>query len=429
MAGLIEPLPVANFPGLINQGLRAFQGVRGIQQQQAKLDRQEQIRRLSQGVENDPQKLAKLATLDPQRALNIQQFQTGKTRESREQGQFDRETQERFRRESVDLAAELEGQPLPNQLALVNRQITKVQNRGGDASDTIRLRNLLAGNPEENNQAQAAISQRRVLGERLGFLKPAAQPKPESRTPLAKNLDLLSPEDLSQEERKQIILNNLSGSQQRIEMRPDGSFIFASGKGVGAGGSQKKTVTDLEKRLVTFEQNISDLERIEEQVDPEFLTFMGRGKAFFSGLKSKAGIALSPKDKQFVQKRRAFTQNVNRFFNNYRRDITGAAASVQELNGLKKAMFTEDLSPVEFEAAFNEFKDSVFRSRRLIRKLHREGVRGDLRNKKSQAAKRFDSEFTAGGDDSPEDRAAELEAQGIPDEQIEQTLINEGYAF
>lgn len=247
-------------------------------------------------------------------------------------------------------------------------------------------------------------------------------------TELQRNLRLAGIEPDSSEGQK-IIKASLVGSKTKLSISPDGSISFASGVGLEEGATpiERKTRTDLESKLVNFEQNISDLNRIETQFKPDFLTFLGRGKAFLSGIKSKAGVRLTGDEKRFVQQRRKFTQNINQFFNRYRKEITGAAASVQELEGLKKSMFNEDLSPVEFDAAFSEFKSGVLRSRRLVRKMLREGVQGDLRNKNSEVSKQFNAQFLGGGDDDTQDRIKDLLGEGKTEDEIGQVLDAEGY--
>lgn len=416
----IQPVVGPNFGRLLQQGIQTFGAVQGLQQRQRQAERREEIETLTRGIGADPTKLAQLRVLDPKRALAIQQGFDITERQRREE-------EERFRRERPLIASQILGQPQSEQVRVLNAQIQRVNRRGGDPSNTQGLLDLVQGTPEENQQAQGFIQNAIAQGEREGFLKPRAVQKPEARTTLARNLELAGIDPLSKLGRD-LITRNLAGSSQSFTVSPDGTVTFQSGKGISPAGLQRKTVTDLEKKLVTFETNIDNLKRIESQIKPEFLTFAGRGKAFFSGLKSKAGVDLSKEEKSFVQERTRFTQNINQFFNAYRKEITGAAASVQELEGLKKSMFNVDLSPVEFEAAFDEFKNGVQRGRRLTRKLLREGVTGNLKNKRSEVSKRFDQEFTTGGDDSTLDRIRELEGTKS-EEEIFQILEDEGYTF
>jgi hypothetical protein len=246
------------------------------------------------------------------------------------------------------------------------------------------------------------------------------------KTEFEKLLDMAGIDPKS-DEGQRAIKAKLAGSGMSLTFDPEtGEMIFTQGQGAGtplARGSKGK----IEGQLANIETNIGELNRIEELYKPEFLTWAGKGKAFWTNLKSKADVDLSKEEKQFSQGRRRFTQDVNKFFNAYRKEITGAAASVQELESLKKAVFNEDLSPVEFEAAFDEFNKGVYRSRRILRKVMREGVQGSLKNKKSPAAKRFNDLWTSGQDDSAVDRIGELKRKANSLEEIQQILKEEGY--
>lgn len=406
----IQPVVGPDFGRLIQQGLQTFGAVQGLQQRQRQAQRREEIETLTRGIQTDPTKLAQLQVLDPERAQLIQQ-----TRDAAD---------ERLRKERPLIASQIVGQPQNEQIRVLTAQIQRVNERGGDASNTQGLLDLIQGTPEQNQQAQGFIQNAIAQGEREGILEPQAG---ESRTAFAKNLETVGIDPRSKLA-QQLFIASQKGSSQSFTVSPDGTVTFQSGKGLSPAGLQKKTVTDLEKKLVVFETNLDNLKRIESQIKPEFLTFAGRGKAFFSGLKSKAGADLSKEEKSFLQERTRFTQNINQFFNAYRKEITGAAASVQEMEGLKRSMFNEDLSPVEFEAAFDEFKNGVQRGRRLTRKLLREGVGGNLKNKRSEVSKRFDQEFTTGGDDSALERIEELQGTKS-EEEIFQILENEGYDF
>lgn len=208
-------------------------------------------------------------------------------------------------------------------------------------------------------------------------------------------------------------------------------------QGVGAGGVQepvKSMVTALQKGLEADYGNLDKVNDIIGQYKPEFLTYKGRGEAFFAELKDKAqglGIGeITPNQKEMLQNRTNFVQSINKLFNSYRKEITGAAASVQELESLKKAMLNEDLSPSQFEAVSVKFRSELQRSVRLRRKLLREGF--DTRKKLSTE---LDRQFTSGFDDDPLVRGEEIEAELIAkgyeqdaiDAMVEARMEKEGF--
>jgi hypothetical protein len=417
---LIKPLPVLNIPQLIGQGLQGFQAVKGIQQRQAQADREEQIAGLLQGSQTDPQKLAQLALLDPQRARGIQQFQQGQSEEARI-------TQERFERDRAFIAQAIEGKPLEEQLVVVDQQIRNVLDRGGDPSNTQGLRDLLVGTPEQNAQAQVFIRNARIQGENQGFIKRQEQPKPESRTSLAKNIELLRDPNLSQEER-QIVLNNLAGPQQRVEINPDGSIVFRSGKGVGDPTKPTKSVmSTLQKQAVQMRRDLSAFDQIEKRYKKEFLTIKGVARSKVASIKSFLGVDVDPEDVEFTKERRTFTQPVQQLFNRYLNEFAGVRVIADELKRQQEAMINNQQAPIIFEAALAEGKAAAQRGLRLVNKLLREGVTGNLKNKNSPISKAVSSAYQGGEDDTAEARSAELEAEGLSDEQIRELLTKDGY--
>jgi len=199
--------------------------------------------------------------------------------------------------------------------------------------------------------------------------------------------------------------------------------------GTMGGGGPVPTVkadTTVERAAQTGLQSgwetVGRLERIRDLYDPEFLTFGGRLDSAVSGLADKAGVA-NPEQRKLIRKRRQFAQNVDREFNAYRKEITGAAASVQEMEDLKKSMMSTDLGPTEFEAAFDEYSAEVRRSMRIKARLLREGVRVGS----DEFGKRFDELFLGGADDDVGARARELEAAGLSEDEGTARLRAEGY--
>jgi len=209
-------------------------------------------------------------------------------------------------------------------------------------------------------------------------------------------------------------------SGMKLEMGPDGTFSFIQGAGADIA---KPTRNDAEEKVISAGESLARLQRIKANYDPAFLTYQGKGKAWYAGIKSKADFELNPEEKQFLSKRRRFTQGVNYEFNAYRKLITGAAAAVKELEDLKKAVINTDLSPAEFEAAYNEYSRELQRTVRIRNQILREGIKPGTK----QFGERLDGLYISGGDDTAEARGSELEKLGTPPEQIVNILEQEGY--
>lgn len=413
MANGFRPIPVPDYGRMIGGAFRTYTDIRSQEENLAEAERKrkqlEQIQALSQKAIVDPKQLAQLAAFDPQKALAIQRFQQTRQQEMETEG--------------ASLAQSLEGRPLDDQVIILDNHIQNARQRGMDTSSALLLRTSLLGGPQQNQQAKVLISNLRQEGESRGLIKPMSS---EKKTALAKNLALLRDPNLSAEE-KAIVKANLYGLRYSVKINPDGSHSLTVGKGISEpSGLQKKTLGDVEKQLVNFKKNISNLKQIKKDYAPSYLTYLGKGKVFLSAVKEKAGFDLTPQQKKDLQGRKRFIQGIDQFFNAYRHSITGAQAAWKELERLKRSILNPDLSPSEFEASYDQILEKTLRIERLLNRIYREGLKGDLRNKKSPAARRLDELFMSNEDDSILERMGDLKNMGNMDE-ILQTLENEGY--
>lgn len=166
----------------------------------------------------------------------------------------------------------------------------------------------------------------------------------------------------------------------------------------------KPNAKDSQSRVLRSGEALARMKRIGDGYLPEYLTYQGNIRAGLLGMKDKAGVDLTEDERQFLYGRRRFTQNINREFNAYRKEITGAAASMGELESLKKAMLSEDLSPAEFEAAYNEYYTELQYSNRLYNRVLREGLMPGT----DQFGERLDDYYLSSDDDDYQARADEI---------------------
>tara|TARA_R110002096_G_scaffold59003_1_gene148252 strand:- start:63 stop:1313 length:1251 start_codon:yes stop_codon:yes gene_type:complete len=224
------------------------------------------------------------------------------------------------------------------------------------------------------------------------------------------------------------------GSEEKtlLKAKIDKDSAQSGGISIGADGSVQiggpvKTVKPIDKqsqeKIISAGESLGRLKRIKSAYDPSFLTYQGKLEKGIANVMNKAGIDLSKEDKDMLRQNRKFTQGVNAEFNAYRKLITGAAAAMSEMEDLKKAMLSTDIGPVEFEAAFNEYSGELGRTVRIRNKLLREGVREGTK----QYGEDLDRLFLTGADDEVEARGAELEAQGMSDDDIIKIFESEGY--
>lgn len=102
------------------------------------------------------------------------------------------------------------------------------------------------------------------------------------------------------------------------------------------------------------------------------LTWAGKGANWLAEKVDRTGMEFDW-SKSRLEKRTTFRQGVEQVFNAYRKEITGAAASVQELERLMKAMMNVDLSPTEFVTSYNNFIGKILRGQKIAAEMARMG--------------------------------------------------------
>jgi hypothetical protein len=136
----------------------------------------------------------------------------------------------------------------------------------------------------------------------------------------------------------------------------------------------KKAVNETQADVLAGRSALTRIDGFMKNYKPEWLTFKGQGMNFGRRVFEKAGGTLPKPDKQALQSYTKFRQGVERDFNQYRKEITGAAAAIQELARLKDAIYNTDQSPSEFESAVEAYKAELFRMDRARIELLRRGI-------------------------------------------------------
>ncbi len=184
---------------------------------------------------------------------------------------------------------------------------------------------------------------------------------------------------------KLVQFNNQGGSRPVEDYAPipksgtivrdaNGNVLFEQG-GWAAGSSAtptSATQTELQKDVISGEQTLNNLDALAKNYKAEYLTYPGQARAWVARqtgkLTGKSG------DKEYLQGYTKFVNGAEQAFNQYRKEITGAAAAIQELDRLKQSMMNKDMAPEEFEAAFAQFKDIGTRALQLKQKFIRQGI-------------------------------------------------------
>jgi hypothetical protein len=130
--------------------------------------------------------------------------------------------------------------------------------------------------------------------------------------------------------------------------------------------------TDLQKDLIDGADNLARLDMIQKAYDDDFLTYWGQGRAAVMPKIEKL-TGWNP-DKEFTTKRVEFKNGIEQFFSSFRKQITGAQAAVAELDYLRNIMLNEDVSPSEYEGAFNQLKSLTTRTIGIKQKILAQGI-------------------------------------------------------
>ena len=144
-------------------------------------------------------------------------------------------------------------------------------------------------------------------------------------------------------------------------------------------GITDKTLQDMQDE-VRQHANLSDkMTRLSDMFDPKLFNFWTQTGAELLAKSERFGNTLDAKERNLVNKYTLMRTQVVQVFNAYRKEITGAAASNQELERLEKGFIHMKLSPSEMKIALDGLR-SVPRQQMLFTKLLQE------RNKAGQDA-------------------------------------------
>jgi hypothetical protein len=129
----------------------------------------------------------------------------------------------------------------------------------------------------------------------------------------------------------------------------EGNVVFPGGtKGQG----------DIQERLATQQQALRDLTTIKNNVNTDLLGVFGRLETGIARASDQIGTA-SDSQKARIDAAENLITPVEQFFNQYRKQITGAAASEKELAKLRETFINGDLGPQAFESRLNAIMGRV----------------------------------------------------------------------
>lgn len=129
--------------------------------------------------------------------------------------------------------------------------------------------------------------------------------------------------------------------------------------GGGSGELGKPVQNKLQTDILDAENTLANLDAAGGKFSSEYLTAWGRSKAKAGEYLDKLGLPDVAGLKDFNANRSALIQDVDQFFQEYRKYITGAAAAQREIEDLKKASLDSSLGPTEFQARYNNLMSKM----------------------------------------------------------------------
>lgn len=146
-------------------------------------------------------------------------------------------------------------------------------------------------------------------------------------------------------------------------------------QGVPEGALQKGTQTKIEKDIIDLNSTLAELDVINEQINPDFFTFRGKGAAFFTALGEKLEVPVPQAAKEFLSAKTKFFADSKRVFLIFRKFITGVAGGITEFKEIAKATIDpENDSITEFKSKTKSMEDNVKRTINVLLAMRNSGL-------------------------------------------------------
>ncbi len=143
-------------------------------------------------------------------------------------------------------------------------------------------------------------------------------------------------------------------------------------------GLQKPTQTKIEQDIIELDTTMAELNTINEQINDDYFTFKGKGKAYFTALAEKLEIPVGAAHQQFLSDRAKFFADSKRVFLKFRKFITGVAGGIEEFREIAKATIDpESDSPTQFKAKMKSMRENVARTRNVLMAIRNSGLNPD----------------------------------------------------
>lgn len=175
-----------------------------------------------------------------------------------------------------------------------------------------------------------------------------------------------------------INFNNAMKGKTSLRVLPDGTVEYSQG-GIGLTPSAE---SEIEKTTGSLLDQLNQLKKLGTGAFTDALTMQGKTKAKVLRLADSIKIPIGEGGKEYLGKSRTFVENLEKFFNAYRKEITGAQAAIQELELLRDSILNRKLTPSEFEASWQNAVDTLTERINLLEELKTQGISKSNINKR-----------------------------------------------
>jgi len=337
---------------------RSAQNITGAMERRDTRRREEQEKKLfGQAYMGDPQARERLGQTNPQALMQIDQM-----------------TQQRKQNELALRAAQ------QKQQIQVKEIITGALTEAAKFDTMEEAQTFLDSEIEANRGIIDPSKFQPLTPESFEQIKTRFGEKPD--LPLAKMLEAREATAEGSEERRlwdqQIVKQVTTSKGMKLSVDKEGNITFSQGDVSGTADLTKPVTTQVQKDVIKLEDLGVRLASLNDPAspnyfDPDQLTHQGRILTKAAEVADRFGISTEDAKKRLTQHTR-WSNTVDQIFNNYRQEITGAAASVAELDRLKKALLNTDQSPTQYRASLAAFQDEINRGVRVKKMLLSQGI-------------------------------------------------------
>ena len=232
------------------------------------------------------------------------------------------------------------------------------------AADAAGMAGLDMSDPTNIMAAKAAVAELQKEGKPVGI--PELQAKIMSKIGEAKMKKLeMTAKEMSFKK---------SIAKDSVEVKAAMDQIANKGQSIGL---SSKVVNDVQTKTIAAMNVMANMNVLNKSFEPKFFERFNVTKLKALKQAEKLGIGLTDGQKKDIKEFTVFEKRVKQFFNQYRKDITGAQASEKEIKILEDSFLSMSFSPTEFKAAMEGLRAKAKLEIELNKMMLKDGIPGE----------------------------------------------------